>query len=341
MPELKARPVVRGTLIGVAVTVAALVALQSTVARAQGGDGPPGGDVGSGGASTEAEARSLFEVGVRYVEQERWGEALEYFRRSREMMERPSTVFNMAVALLRLGRPTEGVRALDDYLRMAEGAGEEGRRAEARRLLEPALASIARIQLQISPSDADVRIDDQVIAGEGAEREIPLDPGEHVVTLSAAGFETMRQRWSVLDGERSSRQLTLVALPPRPERGRLSVTTSVTGASIVVDGEVIATDSWIGEVPSGRHQIEVRADGHHAFRRVVEVLDGEALQVHASLQALPNAPVSIWEEPLFWVVTGSVALAAVGTGLAFAYGGGTEAPYGGSTGVVLQGLRFP
>ena len=42
--------------------------------------------------SSEAEARALFEQGLEYAQQERWGEALVYFRRSHVIVERPSTL---------------------------------------------------------------------------------------------------------------------------------------------------------------------------------------------------------------------------------------------------------
>ena len=50
------------------------------------------------------EARVLFERGLALTDEERWAEALEYFRRSRAISERPSGVYNAAVALYHLGR---------------------------------------------------------------------------------------------------------------------------------------------------------------------------------------------------------------------------------------------
>jgi len=216
-----------------------------------------------------AEARLLFEEGVEYASQERWGEALEYFRRSREIVDRPSSAFNMAVALLRLGRPTEALQALDDYLRMSEPGSEPERREEARRLLELALSQTARITLEVTPSHAEVRVDGELVAAEGTERELTLDPGSHAVRVTAEGWEPQSFTLSVLDGERSRREVHLerIPLPPPPTPGLL-------------------------------------------------------------------------EQPLFWVAVGVVVVGA-GVGIGIAATSGTEAPYPGTTGVVLQGLSTP
>jgi hypothetical protein len=160
------------------------------------------------GAAASDEARALFEQGIAFSEEERWGEAVEYFRRSRQLVERPSTVFNMAVALLRLGRPTDALDALRDYLRIA-GPEEEERRAEARRMLELALSSTAELRLFVAPAGAEVRVDGARTAGDGPERVITLDPGTHTLHVSASGHTAHTSEVSLLTGERATRSIDL------------------------------------------------------------------------------------------------------------------------------------
>ncbi len=169
-------------------------------------------------ADREAQARALFERGLEYSRQERWGEALEYFRRSRARLDRASSAFNMAVAQLRLGRPSGALRSLDDYLRLADPTDEREarRREEARRLLELALASIARVELTLDPAHAQLELDGIPHAGEGARRELTLDPGPHRLEASADGYHRGVLELSVLDGERSSQRLALEPIPAPP-----------------------------------------------------------------------------------------------------------------------------
>src|SRR3989442_6429932 len=93
--------------------------------------------------ATAAQARTFFEQGVQFADQERWGEALEYFRRSRALLERPRTVFNMGNALVRLGRHVETVQALQDFWRISDPQHDAELRALATQMLGQSRAAIA------------------------------------------------------------------------------------------------------------------------------------------------------------------------------------------------------
>jgi len=90
-----------------------------------------------------SEARALFQSGMRLVEQERWGEALEFFRRSRAIASRPSTVFNIGSMLVRLGRMAEAISTLEEFLQLSDARQNAAERAEAQRLLADACAARA------------------------------------------------------------------------------------------------------------------------------------------------------------------------------------------------------
>lgn len=229
--------------------------------------------------ASSAEAQALFRRGVELGEQDRWAEALEVFRRSREIAERPNTVFNIAFALHRLGRFTQSLDVFDEYLGMTEGETSE-RRDEAVRLRGEALASLAEIELEVVPPDARVLVDGEPAAvATGSPRALRLDPGRHVLRGTAPGYEEGVLSTAVLAGERGGRTL---ALTPR------------------------------GAVPPG-------GDGRDD----------------------PPPGSSVLEEPLFWVIAGVVlAGAGVGIGVGVAVSSQDAPLYGGSTGVVLDALRF-
>src|SRR5687768_2935276 len=105
--------------------------------------------------TSQAEAQALFRRGVELGEHERWAEALENFRRSRDLAERPNTVFNIGFALSRLGGFLQAIEAFDRYLALTEGEATE-RRSEAIRLRGQALASLGEISLHVGPPDARV-----------------------------------------------------------------------------------------------------------------------------------------------------------------------------------------
>lgn len=285
----------------------------------------------------EATARALFDEGVALSDQERWGEAVERFRRSWALRERPSTAFNLAVALLRLGRPSEGLGALDDYLRTSDPEAEAERRAEARALLETALGQISHVTLTVTPTMASVRVDGVPVGGEGVMRELRLDPGPHAVLVEAEGYEPEAFSLSVLGGERIARPVSLARQTEPSGPARLRVTSSLASARILVDGEEVGLGTYVDELAPGRHEIEVRADGYVSFRRTLDLEAGERRDLQASLT---RRELPLEEDPVFWILTGAIA-AVVGAGVAIgvALGPGREPPYGGNTSVVLQGLH--
>lgn len=259
------------------VSARATIALVMVLSSTEGARAQEAMDAGSATPETpeQNEARELFSRGVELSEQERWGEALELFRRSRAITERPSTTFNIAVALLRLGRPTEALTALRDYLRIA-GPEEEARRAEAQELLELALSSVAELTLTIDPPFAEVRVDGELQAGDTRERVLTLDPGTHNVRVSADRYEADSFEVSLLTAERVAREVTLDPVP----------------------------DPIASPAPPPR----------------------------------PPPERSLLEQPWLWIVAGVIVVGA-GVGIGVALASGTEDPYPGTTGVVLQGLR--
>jgi hypothetical protein len=163
-------------------------------------------------------AADLFQQGIELTDVERWGEAVEYFRRSLEIIERPSTLFNLGIALHRLGRATESTRTLERFRELA--AGDEALRArvqEAERLLVTIRATIGELRLAVDPPDAIVRIDGSVAPGDGALRTIAIDPGSHRVLVEASGHRTAESEVSVLPGATLEEEVRLEPLPVTAE----------------------------------------------------------------------------------------------------------------------------
>lgn len=156
-------------------------------------------------------ARALFEQGVEASQDERWAEAVELFRRSRAILERPSGVFNTAVALQRMGRVREALIDVERYLEMTTAAarGERTRYAQAEQLRAQLRAEVSVLTLVVSPPTARVEVDGREREGEGAEREIDLDPGAHAIRVSAEGHGPERLEVRLSAGERDRREITL------------------------------------------------------------------------------------------------------------------------------------
>ncbi|MCC7538439.1 MAG: PEGA domain-containing protein, partial [Deltaproteobacteria bacterium] len=259
-------------------TLAALLVLAlSSLATAQQPTAPPP-------PAQAAEARRLFERGLELADEERWGEAVESFRQSRALFERPSTVFNLANALFRVGRMTEAIATFDAYLAIANPRRDRTQIAEANRLRGVAQTSLATLVLDVSPPDARVTIDGQPNAATGARREIAVDPGRHELRVTADDHEPYTTPVTVSAGARSDLAIRLARVappppdtpppPPTPTPGRLLVRTAVRGASVRASGEAMTAGEPF-ELPAGPHDVVVTARGHRRFERTVQIEPGE------------------------------------------------------------------
>jgi hypothetical protein len=245
---------------------------------------------GTADEAATLEARALFEEGVRLSRAERWLEALDAFRGSRERVERPRTLFNMAIALDRLGRLRESMAAIDRYLEISDATADDADRREAARMRLACERRLVTLTLRVTPPDATVEIDGEDAPGGGAERRITWDPGDHVVVVRAAGHAPLRESLSLPPGSLVERTIVLSA----------DTTTTV----VPVDEGV------------EHHAPDERGQG-------------------GSSEPVDTRERSIVEDPIFWVIVGSVAVAA-GVGIGVGVFVATEPqPYGGST-----GLRF-
>ncbi len=201
--------------------------------------------------SEDEQSRQLFEQGRELADHDRWGEALEYFRRARSLVERPSIVFNIGVCLFTLGRHVEAVAAFDRFLEIADREGDADKIQRTNGMLRQSREAIATLELRVAPANATLAVDGRAVPGTGPLRTLVLDPGEHVVRFSAPGRHVGNLRLSVLPGQRVMRVVDLPEAPAlrgaatphrREESGSIfskPIFWIVTGA-VAVAGGVIA-----------------------------------------------------------------------------------------------------
>lgn len=282
----------------------------------------------------EAEARALFEQGRAHAAEERWVEALEAFRRSRELVERPSTVFNVATTLVRLGRAQEALRTIADLERIADPRQHAQILRDAAEIRRQAEASLRHVTLRVVPADAVVEVDGILVPGRGTERTMVLDPGAHALVVTAEGHAAER---FVLEPGNDLRDVALVPLD-----GTLHIVPSVDFAVVRVDGVERGTGRLSLTLPPGTYAVGITALGHVPYERSVDLAAGMTLTIDAALEPVPPE-ASVAESPLFWGLLGGGAAVLIGVGVALGVAfGTTEAPpYGGTSDTVVVPIVVP
>ncbi|HEY6876629.1 MAG TPA: hypothetical protein VI299_01370 [Polyangiales bacterium] len=87
-------------------------------------------------ADAKTDARTTFELGVEASHAQKWDEARTYFQRSLELLPKASTMFNLAVADIKLGLGREALEQLDAFERAASPS-EHAQMLERAQVLRP------------------------------------------------------------------------------------------------------------------------------------------------------------------------------------------------------------
>ncbi len=292
---------------------------------------------GAAQRAQDAEARALFEEGSRHAEGERWIEALDAFRRSRAVAERPTTIFNIATTLIRLGRAQEALATITELERVADPRQHARILTDAAEIRRQAEASLRHVTIVVSPVTATVEVDGQVVGGEGLERSMTLDPGAHAIVVSADGHR--EERFSLEPGT-DSREVSLAPLD-----GTLHIVPSVDTAAVSVGGELRGTGAIQLSLPPGTYGINITAEGYLPFDRSIDLAGGATLTVDAALELVP-VDTDITHSDLFWGLTlglgGALLLGGVIVAAVCASPGdhcvNVDPPYGGTSNTVIVPL---
>lgn len=153
-------------------------------------------------------ARTLFEEGLVQSDLGNFRRALEKFRLSLQIVERPSTVFNVANAYLKTGQPVEAASYFERFLAIATGPENASRQDEGQNLLARARAAIAHLSLVVSPEQAGVSLDGLSIQD---PMHISLNPGTHTVSIRMPGYETEQRTVQLVEGQYETIRIELMA----------------------------------------------------------------------------------------------------------------------------------
>ncbi|MCB9596815.1 MAG: PEGA domain-containing protein [Sandaracinaceae bacterium] len=304
--------------------VALLLLATPTLASAQATDPAPD--------PTAAEARLLFERGHELAEARRFSEAVVAFEESLELVDRPSTVFNLALCFYALERYVEAIATLERFERSADPAEDPASLADASRMLAHAREAIATIVIEVEPADAYVVVDGTPVGGAGT-RTLSVNPGPHVVHISHAHHDPMLLEIAAAPGSEQRRAVALVSTR-RPARLEVELLERP-AARILVDGRDVGAGRASLDVDAGRHAIRVVEPGVDPVDRHVALDWNERVRL---LLGPPAPPTScLVEEPAFWGILGGVVGAvAIGVLVGVLAAELQPSPDGGTTGEVLS-----
>jgi hypothetical protein len=181
-------------------------------------------------SDVQARARTRFEDGTRLAGELQWAQAALAFEETYQLFPRPNTLFNLGLAHRALGRYTRAIEELERFLQEGTPTGEQ--RAEVSSQLDLMRGRLAHLTVVPNTEGARVTIDGNPA---DANTDVTLDPGNHVIEVTAQGFVRNAQTLELRQSE--SRRLDV-----RMERGG-GVST---GVVIGVVGGVVAAGVLTG-----------------------------------------------------------------------------------------------
>lgn len=172
----------------------ALAALSPAAARAQ-----------TTGAAEAAQA--TFQRGVAALGARRYEEAVAALSESYRTYPSPVALYNLGLAHRELGHFAAAVDAFERYLREAGDQASHERVRTVREAVRAMRERFAEVTLRVSAPGYAVLVDGRPaqVAGD----VVTIDPGEHVLVVSAPEHRPWREPVTLAPGQRTRREVTL------------------------------------------------------------------------------------------------------------------------------------
>lgn len=158
-------------------------------------------------------AKALFEQGLALMKKNHWSQAEKKFRNSNDLVNRSSSLFNLALCLTHQGRARESLEVLSLIGEDHENPNSGDLLEYKQKLTEQLLNKLGTLRLDVYPGIARIAIDDRPIEKTGKTRRIYLNPGDHIVIATAEGFSSTRLEISIEAGKED--QLKVFLSPER------------------------------------------------------------------------------------------------------------------------------
>jgi hypothetical protein len=161
-----------------------------------------------------ASARALFEQGVAHVDRDEWGAAAEAFRRALSLRDSQVIRYNLASALVELGKLVEASELLHIVQADAHAATSlQQQAAEKLAEIEPRIARVTIHTEAAALPELVVELDDLELGLTQFDLPLSVDPGKHVVRARLAGELIDEQSTELSEG--GAALINLRAPPPK------------------------------------------------------------------------------------------------------------------------------
>lgn len=161
-----------------------------------------------GSPKDKQEAKALVKDAGKAAKEKRWADAAKALARADELDPDPQTKLDLARALVPMGKLVDASRALNGVTTSAKGPSAKKQVDAAQKLLAEIEPRIPWLKVTVQPPGASAKtaIDGHDV---DAKDELPVDPGEHVITVEAEGFEPAEKQVRLAEGKHEKITISL------------------------------------------------------------------------------------------------------------------------------------
>lgn len=181
-------------------------------------------------AAETAAARALAVEGLKLAQANNCAEAVPKLERAEKLYHSTVVSIRLGECYVGIGKLVEGTELLRKALREPQPSEPTPALAKAleraQKLLDSTKPRIAGLTIKVAAvQDMGVKIDGTLVPSVLLDTEIPVDPGEHSIDVTAPGFIKSSSRLTVAEGEKKNLTLTLArdpnaSLPTPPAAGK-------------------------------------------------------------------------------------------------------------------------
>jgi len=226
------------------------------------------------GDALRESAADHFDRAFTHAQQGDHAAALAEFRRALELSGQAFILFNLGCEYAELNRPVDAVKAFDKLF-ASPGNTPPDKMEEAHRMRAELAARIGQLKVTTSVP-ATIEVDN--LAAEQTSKDAPIAVGNglHVVAAVAAGYAPLRQQIDVAGGE--TRVIALVLTPAKGQLAQIRVTSSVSGADVLVDGTLAGRTPLPASLPveAGSHAVALRRPGYQTVKKDITLGEGSS-----------------------------------------------------------------
>lgn len=165
----------------------------------------------AGAGGDKAAAESLFQAGVALMNEGKYSEACPKFVESQEADPSTGTLINLGGCYERVGKTASAWAVYKEAVELARKNGQTEREATASGRVAALEPKLSKLRIDAGDFPGMVVKRDGLFVGRGSiGLPIAVDPGEHVITASAPGFED----WSTSITIAADNDAKAVTIPP-------------------------------------------------------------------------------------------------------------------------------